>query len=96
MSEFKYEIKQYIGTVSTSPDGKYATEVNLISYNDAPAKVDIRNWNTETRKLYKGIVLTPEEADKLAHILLDWKSMNDSNRLEGGELDDTKTGEVPD
>lgn len=35
--EFKYEIKEHIGTVSSSPDGKYATEVNLISYNDAPA-----------------------------------------------------------
>ena len=29
--EFNYEIKEHFGTVSTSEDGKYATEVNLIS-----------------------------------------------------------------
>ena len=55
--EFKYEIKKHFGTVSTSEDGKYSTEVNLISYNNAPAKVDIRTWNRETGRMYKGITL---------------------------------------
>lgn len=43
MKEFKYEIKKHIGTVSTSLNGKVTTEVNLISYNNAPEKVDIRS-----------------------------------------------------
>ncbi|MCI5648622.1 MAG: PC4/YdbC family ssDNA-binding protein [Fusicatenibacter sp.] len=73
MKEFKYEIKKHIGTVSSSPDGKYATEVNLISYNNAPAKVDIRNWNKETGQMYKGITLTAEEAENLTQILLGMK-----------------------
>lgn len=71
--EFKYEIKEHIGTVSSSPDGKYATEVNLISYNDAPAKVDIRTWNKETGQMYKGITLTDDEAETLGKILLGMK-----------------------
>ena len=73
MKEFKYEIKKHYGTVSTSSDGKYATEVNLISYNNAPAKVDVRTWNKETGQMYKGITLTAEEAESLAKILLDVK-----------------------
>lgn len=68
--EFKYEIKKHLGTVSRSDDGKYTTEVNLISYNDAPAKIDIRNWNKETGRMYKGITLTQEEAKILGQILL--------------------------
>jgi len=68
--EFKYEIKKHLGTVSRSDDGKYTTEVNLISYNDSPAKIDIRNWNKETGRMYKGITLTQEEAKILGQILL--------------------------
>lgn len=70
MKEFKYEIVKHIGTISTSPDGKYATEVNMISYNHAPAKVDIRTWNKEDGKMYKGITLNRHEAEKLSQILL--------------------------
>lgn len=70
MKDFKYEIVEHIGTVSTSPDGMYATEVNMISYNDAPAKVDIRNWNKETGKMYKGIALNKHETKKLIQLLL--------------------------
>ena len=68
--EFKYKIEKHLGTVSRSDDGKYTTEVNLISYNDAPAKIDIRNWNKETGVMYKGITLTQEEAKILGQILL--------------------------
>ena len=68
--EFKYKIEKHLGTVSRSDDGKYTTEVNLISYNDAPAKIDIRNWNKETGRMYKGITLTQEEAKILGQILL--------------------------
>ena len=67
--EFKYEILEHIGTISTNTDGKYALEVNFISYNDAPAKVDIRTWNKETGKMYKGITMTRDEAKVLGQIL---------------------------
>lgn len=61
MKEFKYEIKKHIGTISTSLNGKVTTEVNLISYNDAPEKVDIRSWNKETGRMYKGRSRNPWE-----------------------------------
>lgn len=71
--DFNYKIEKHIGTVRTSPDGKYATEVNLISYNNAPAKVDIRPWNKETGQMYKGIALTEDDAIILGQILLGMK-----------------------
>ena len=46
-----------------------ATEVNIISYNDAPEKVDIRSWNKETGRMYKGIALTYSEARTLKDLL---------------------------
>ena len=44
--------------------------MNLISFNDAPAKIDVRTWNKETGQMYRGITLTAEEASNLAQILL--------------------------
>lgn len=70
MKDFKYEIVEHLGTVSTSPDGKYATEVNMISYNNARPKVDIRTWNKEEGKMYKGITLNNYEVKQLLQILL--------------------------
>ncbi len=70
---FKYEIQEHIGTVSSSEDGRFATEVNLISYNDAPAKVDIRRWNKETNTMMKGITMTIQQAVNLGEILLGLK-----------------------
>lgn len=71
MKEFKYEIKEHIGTVSTSPDGRYATEVNLISWNDGTPKIDIRSWDKELGRMYKGISLSVFGAKKLVEILAD-------------------------
>ena len=68
--EFTYRIQKHYGTISTSADGRCATEVNLIRFNDAPAKIDVRTWNKETGQMYRGITLTAEEASNLAQILL--------------------------
>lgn len=73
MDGFEYEIVDHIGTVSISPNGKYSVEVNLISFNNAPAKVDIRKWDAINRKMFKGITLTQEEADVLGKLLLGMK-----------------------
>ena len=70
MGEFSYEIKERLGTISTS--GKYSKELNIISYNGAEQKFDLRNWITEedgTRKMQKGLTLTKEEVLKLKELL---------------------------
>lgn len=67
MSEkaFNYDIKKHIATLSQTEDGRYTTEVNLISYNGAKAKLDIRKWDRGSDKMLKGIALSDEEAEAL-------------------------------
>jgi hypothetical protein len=44
-------------------------EVNLISWNGMPAKLDIRTWQSNHEKCGKGIALTREEAEELVKLL---------------------------
>ena len=44
-------------------------EVNLISWNKRPAKLDIRNWQRDHKKCGKGIAITREEAEELVKLL---------------------------
>lgn len=68
MAEFKYEIKEHYGVLSQTEKG-WTTEVNLISWNDNPAKIDIRSWSPDHEKMGKGITLTESESKKLKLIL---------------------------
>lgn len=67
---FNYEIKERLGVISQSGNGDFTTEVNIISYNGATPKVDIRKWDRRTDKMLKGISLTTEEAQALKDALL--------------------------
>lgn len=81
---FKYEIQEHIGTICTWDNERYSLEVNLISYNDAPAKVDIRRWNRETDTMMKGITMTIQQAVNLGEILLGLKETDENSSPEGG------------
>lgn len=55
-----------------SENGKgYTKEVNLVSWNGADAKLDIRVWFPDHKKCGKGIVLTEEEGRKLMQALVE-------------------------
>lgn len=68
MADIKYEIKETVATLSTSPAG-WRKELNLISWNGAEPKYDIREWAPEHAKMGKGITLTEEEAAVLVTVL---------------------------
>ncbi|HBV84956.1 MAG TPA: hypothetical protein DEB74_19580 [Lachnospiraceae bacterium] len=68
MSEVKFEIKEELGTLSESAKG-WTKEINLISWNSAAPKYDIRDWAPNHEKMGKGITLTAEEAEVLYKIL---------------------------
>jgi hypothetical protein len=44
-------------------------EINLVSWNGRPAKLDIRAWHKDHEKCGKGITLTWEEAEALSALL---------------------------
>lgn len=68
MAEFKYEITQELGVLSESKRG-WRREINLISWNGAEPKFDIRDWSPDHEKMSKGISLSTEEIEKLKKIL---------------------------
>ena len=68
MAEFKYEITQELGVLSESKSG-WTRELNLISWNGAEPKFDIRDWAPGHEKMGKGISLSADEIEKLKSIL---------------------------
>lgn len=68
MSDFKYEIIQELGVLSESKSG-WTRELNLVSWNGAAPKYDIRDWAPGHEKMGKGISLNGEELDKLRQLL---------------------------
>lgn len=68
MAEFKFEITQELGVLSESKSG-WKRELNLISWNGADPKFDIRDWSPNHEKMSKGISLNAEEIEKLKKIL---------------------------
>lgn len=60
------EIVRPIAVLSENERG-YTKEINLVSWNGADPKYDIRNWHPGREKCGKGITLTEEEV----HALMD-------------------------
>jgi hypothetical protein len=50
MAEIKYEIIKEIGVLSESPKG-WTKEVNLVSWNGAEPKYDLRDWALDHEKM---------------------------------------------
>ena len=71
MSSFNFEIIEGIATLSESEDGRYTTELNLISYNGKEAKWDIRKWDRKDNRMFKGVALNDDELIKLKEALED-------------------------
>lgn len=73
MADFKYKVTEEIAVLSKNEKG-YSKELNIVSYNDADAKFDIRTWYEDedgNKKLQKGITLNDEECENLYNALKD-------------------------
>lgn len=60
MADLTYNIERTVAVLATSPKG-WTKELNLISWNNRPAKYDIREWSPDHTKMSKGITLSGEE-----------------------------------
>ena len=67
---FKFEIVKSIAVLSTDRNG-WTKEINLVSFNDAPPKYDIRSWDPEHQKMGKGFALSREEMKEMLDALAD-------------------------
>lgn len=68
MADIKFEIKEELGILSESSKG-WTKELNLVSWNGAAPKYDLRDWAPGHEKMGKGVTLTPEEIEKLRDLL---------------------------
>ena len=68
MAEIKYEVVQRIAVLSQRPRG-WERQLNMISWNGAAPKYDIRDWSPDGSRMAKGISMTAEELKTLKDIL---------------------------
>lgn len=68
MADIKYDIVEEIGVLSENAKG-WRKEINLISWNGAAPKYDIREWAPEHEKMGKGVTISKEEIETLKNIL---------------------------
>ena len=66
MADIKYEIIEELGVLSESAKG-WKKELNLISWNGAEPKYDLRDWAPNHEKMGKGV--NEEEVKTLYKIL---------------------------
>ena len=63
-----FDIQEHFGIIATNQSG-WTKELNLVSWNQAPAKYDIRDWHEAHEHMSRGITLKAEEAKKLLELL---------------------------
>ena len=70
MSDINYEIIEEIGILSENKRG-WQKQLNLVSWNGAAPKYDLRDWAPGREKMGKGVTLSEEETKALASLLKD-------------------------
>lgn len=68
MTEIKFEITEKLGVLSESSKG-WTKELNKVSWNEYPAKYDIREWDPDHQKMGKGVTMSKEEMRLLREII---------------------------
>ena len=68
MNDIKCEIVKNVAVISTNYNG-WSLELNLVSWNNRPAKLDLRQWAPNHSKQGKGVTLTEAEAKALCDAL---------------------------
>ena len=64
---FEYEIVKTLGVITEKHDR--VLEVNIVSWNRHDPKIDIRWWDKDHDKMYKGVAMSDEEAQTLLKVL---------------------------
>ena len=68
MADFKFDIVEHLGVISENPMG-WTKELNLVSWNGARPKFDLRDWAPNHEKMGKGITLSNEEFEALKDLM---------------------------
>jgi len=82
--DFKMDIIKEIAVLKESNSG-YKKALRLVSWNEAPAKLDLREWTPEGHGTKRGFTMTEEEALALLNGLNQYFNENGSAEKEESE-----------
>ena len=68
--EISFQLLDKIGLLAVTPSG-WNKELNVVSWNGAAAKYDIRDWSPEHDRMSKGMTFREEELQGLHKLLLE-------------------------
>lgn len=64
------QIVAHLATLYTNAKSGWTKEINMVSWNNAPAKLDIREWSPDHTKCSgRGITLNQAEVEMLKNVL---------------------------
>lgn len=78
-NEIQFKIIEKVGVIQELTTG-WTKELNIVSWNDAPAKYDIRDWDSEHERMSRGITLTEDQMNKVTRFV------TDRNKAKGQEF----------
>lgn len=67
-TEIVFDIEKHIGVLSKGSNG-WQKEVNVVAWNNNPAKIDIRDWDFDHKHMSRGITLNQDETLNLIELL---------------------------
>ena len=68
--EISFQLLDKVGLIAVTPSG-WNKELNVVSWNGAAAKYDIRDWSPEHDRMSKGMTLREEELQGLHKLLIE-------------------------
>ena len=68
IDDFTFNIVKPLGVLSTAPSG-WTKEINILSWNNGPDRLDIREWDANHEKMSKGISFNQDEFNKFVEII---------------------------
>ena len=69
--EITFDIVKNIGVLTENKTG-WRREINIVSWNGAKPKLDIRDWGPEHQKVGRGLSLNAEEVAILKELIADY------------------------
>lgn len=66
--EFVFRILEHIGALKGFPNG-WTKELNIVKWNDADPKFDIRDWDMEHKHMMRGVTLREDEMKTLVELM---------------------------
>lgn len=79
-NEVSFEIIKNVGILSVHPTG-WNKEINIISWNEMPAKLDIRDWSPDHTMMSRGVTLTRLEGQRLVGALSRTGALEDLEKI---------------